>query len=658
MSLLSSPAATPSVRQSDRMPPTPGRITGRAVLIALVIIPAQMYWVGMVEGVWHGLHFTCLSLPMTAVFFLLCLMAVNGAIRRLRPKRVLTQAELLTIFCMLAISGVLCGHDRLVTLMGIVAHAHRFASPENRWEELFFRYLSPAWVVTDREAAFHYYTGGSSYRLYWRHWVAPAVSWTCFSIVLVYTLLCLNVILRRRWTEAERLSYPIVQIPLALTDPRPGFWRSPGLWIGFGLAGGVDVLNGFAYLYPSLPSLNYYGPAVDLQQFFPDHPWRAIGPTRADCYPFMIGLAYFLPMDIIFSTWFFYLVGKLMLAWGAATGLQALLPRYPYFPMQAAGAVMAIALVALWEARGYLLQVGRRALGLPSRLDDAGEAMSYRAAVLGAGSGALILAWLAMTMGMSPAYVGIYFALFFLLALAVARLRADSGAPAHGLAAVNPHEVLIAHTGTAAESPRHLTAMALCHWFNRFNRAHPMPQQLEAFKIAQVLRQDQRRMAMALMLASIVTLALAFVIYPMLMYRHGAALAAELVWTGWATYGSAGLQGWLQSPRLPDPAGIGCFWGGGAFALFLALMRARFVWWPFHPMGYALGLGTTVDRWWCALLVCTLVKGLIVRYAGVRGYRRAAPFFAGLVLGQYVVLCLWSLVAVILEQPMYWSWLA
>src|SRR5205085_6626442 len=138
--------------------------------------------------------------------------------------------------------------------------------------------------------------------------------------------------------------------------------------------------------------------------------------------------------------------------------------------------------------------------------------------------------------------------------------------------------------------PRALTTLGIFQWFNRFNRAHPMPQQLEALKSAQVVRLDQRRMAFSVALAAVVTVPLAFAIFPALMYRHGAALAAELMWTGQDTYGTGGIQGWLQSPRPPDGAGIAAFAGGGAFALLLAVLRSRFVGFPFHPMGYALGL--------------------------------------------------------------------
>src|SRR5207248_11515995 len=133
-------------------------------------------------------------------------------------------------------------------------------------------------------------------------------------------------------------------------------------------------LNGLHYLYPALPSIPYQGDDLDLSRLITQHPWNAIGTTRADFYPFMIGLGFLLPMDIIFSAWFFYLVGKAQLVLGAATGWQELNPQYPYHGMQAAGAVVAIAVAALWEARGYLGRVLRRAVGARSDLSDKDEA--------------------------------------------------------------------------------------------------------------------------------------------------------------------------------------------------------------------------------------------------------------------------------------------
>jgi Family of unknown function (DUF6785)/Domain of unknown function (DUF6784) len=636
-------------------PPPAGRITTRCLLIGLAAIPMNCYWVGMVEGVWHGLHFTCLSLPMNVVFMLMLLIGLNEGLRRWQPRVVLSQAELITIFIMLATSSVLCGHDRLVTLMGAVAHARRYASPENRWETLFLNRLSDWFVVKDYEASWYYYTGGSSYwgTGYWRQWVKPAITWTCFSASLVFVMLCLNVIMRKRWTETERLSYPIIQIPLAMTEPGSNFWHNRVMWFGFGIAAALDTINGLSYLFPVIPSFTYAGPALDIQPHLTERPWSAMGSTRLDFYPFMVGLGFLLPQDLIFSTWFFYLFGKAQLVWGSVVGITESVPLYPYFGIQAAGAVLALAVAALWEARSYLRQVARRVMGY-GRMDDSEEAMSYRAAAIGAGLGFILLCGFGRMAGLSATVVVPYFLIFFLVALSIARLRAESGAPAHGLANVNPQDVLITHFGATGFDHRSLNGMALFAWFNRFNRAHPMPVQLEGFKVSQTLRLEHRRMFLAIILASAFTLLCGFVIYPPLMYRHGAALAAELNWTGWYTYNT--LADWLQSPRPPDHAGMAAFAGGGAFALLLALIRTRYVWFPFHPMGYALGIGNTVERWWFALVVCSFLKGVIVHYGGIRTYRQALPFFMGLVLGQYVVSCIWSIIAVVWDTPMYWSW--
>jgi hypothetical protein len=633
-------------------------ITARSILLGLLLIPPNVYWVGMVECIWHGLHFTCLSLAMNVVFLLLLMMGGNALLARRWPARVLTQPELLTVFSMLAISSALCGHDKITLLMGVIGHPARFATPENHWGQLFVQYLPDWLVLKDADAAWYMYTGGVSvFRTgYWRYFVGPAIGWSGFIAAALWVMLCLNVLIRKRWTEEERLSYPIVQIPLAMTDPRSGFFRNRVMWAGFALAAGIETLNGLNYLYPAIPALQYRGDHLDLWRWVPDRPWNAIGPTRADFYPCMIGLGFLLPQAIIFSTWFFYLVGKAQLVLGAQLGWSDVRPQYPYFGMQAAGAVIAIGSVALWEARGYLRQVGRRIIGQKSELSDADEAISYRAAAIGVvlGFGALVA--LATALGMPPLLAVVYFLLFFLIALTVARLRADSGAPSHGLIYVNPQEILITHMGTTAMAPRVLAGMAMFTWISRFNRAHPMSVQLESLKIGQALRLSQRRIALSLVLASVLTMAVSFVVYPYLLFREGAALAAEVTWTGWVVYGGTGLEGWLNNPRPPDPAGMGVFAGSAGFAMLLAMLRARYTWFPFHPMGFALGVGGTCDRWWFALLLCSVFKGIIIHYGGVRGYQKAAPFFMGLVLGNYVVACIWSLIAVWCNEPMYWGW--
>jgi len=89
------------------------------------------------------------------------------------------------------------------------------------------------------------------------------------------------VAVQRRWNEHERLGYPLVELPYQLTSPGLrslsgellGNWL---LWLGFGIAASIDVLNGLAYLYPSVPALHVT--YVSLQHYvreFPS-PWSAM----------------------------------------------------------------------------------------------------------------------------------------------------------------------------------------------------------------------------------------------------------------------------------------------------------------------------------------------------------------------------------------------
>ena len=94
----------------------------------------------------------------------------------------------------------------------------RNATPENGWEK-FFPYL-PKFVLLDNHSVVAgYYQGGST--MYdWGvilAWGRPMLWWGSFIFVLVGSLFLINTLLRKQWTENEKLSYPVIQIPLLVT---------------------------------------------------------------------------------------------------------------------------------------------------------------------------------------------------------------------------------------------------------------------------------------------------------------------------------------------------------------------------------------------------------------------------------------------------------
>ena len=73
-------------------------------------------------------------------------------------------------------------------------------------------------------------------------WLGPVLLWSAITVVLFQILLCINSIQRLQWTERERLSYPIVQLPIEMT--RPDFLRNKLLWASVPFSGSIEILNG------------------------------------------------------------------------------------------------------------------------------------------------------------------------------------------------------------------------------------------------------------------------------------------------------------------------------------------------------------------------------------------------------------------------------
>ena len=66
-------------------------------------------------------------------------------------------------------------------------------------------------------------------------------------------MVCINVIVRKPWTEQEKLAYPIIQLPFRMTSE--GFFRNKHLWLAFTLTATFDIVNGLHLLFPSIPSI-------------------------------------------------------------------------------------------------------------------------------------------------------------------------------------------------------------------------------------------------------------------------------------------------------------------------------------------------------------------------------------------------------------------
>jgi hypothetical protein len=184
-----------------------------------------------------------------------------------------------------------------------------------------------------------------------------------------------------------------------------------------------------------------------------------------------------------------------------------------------------------------------------------------------------------------------------------------------------------------------------------------MPHQLEGMRIAERRGLESSRLLIGIMLACIIGIIASFWSLLFCGYHYGwstsnTGLAAHVF--GREPYDR--LASWLRSPTYLNLTAAGAVGAGLAFSLALLVMRTTFIWWPLHPVGYAVSSSWSMNLLWMPLLIAWVIKLNLLRYGGLRLYRQALPLFMGLVLGEYVGGGLWALAGVVLQRPVWVFW--
>lgn len=626
----------------------------RTIAFGLVLTVINAYWIALISGVYRFLNPAYSSLFIAPVFSLFLLVLLNLLLKRIPPRLAFKRSELLVIYVMLVMLCTVNGVDVMEFLLGTLAHPFWFATPENEYTSLFHRHIPHWFTVRDRDVLRGFFEGESTLytKRHVKAWLQPVLTWSLITFVVYSILICLNSILRLQWTEREKLSYPIVRLPIEMT--KPGFFSSRLLWVGFGLAALIEIANGLNFLYPAVPSVPVKVPDFG-GQIFTTKPWNAMGWLPLFFYPWVIGLTFFAPLDLSFSVWFFFLLTKVQLIIGSIGGWRSL-PGFPYYNHQGLGAWITLGVLVLWTGKKHLKEVFSKIFSRRSRVDDSKEALGYRTAVIAIIIGVAFLVLFLRQAGMSIGIVLAFFAIYFAMAIGITHARATVGLPYHEIYQTHPHLLLVSALGTRRIGTANLTVMAFLFPYVRDNVAHPMPNQLEGFKIAERMGINNRRILFAMVAGLFLSVLASFWVYLHLMYKHGATTSSGYV-TGIGHENFARtLLPWLQFPRDVDSAGLSFAAFASIFTVFLMLLRRRFIWWPFHPAGYALGLSHGTVWVWSAVFVGWFVKAIILKFGSLRMYRKAGFFFFGLVLGDFIVGSVWSIIGASLNIPVYTVW--
>ena len=587
-------------------------------------------------------NFSWSYLPEGGAFVLLLVVGVNALVHRLRPRWALTVPEVLLVFVM-ALAANATSIFLMYFLCSAIASPYYFASPENRWQEDLLPYLKPWLIVSDKHQAAYWFFEGlpPTERIPWGDWLLPLAAWMPFLIALLVASFAMVSLLRRQWLEHEKLSYPLMRLPLELVGRGQGgprrlpLVRSGSFWVGamipftFGL---FELIKGIVPSFPAI-TVDHLGSLA----FGVIKPSPHFNDINLNLNFLALSSAFFVPTDVLCGVWVLYLFVKLvqeplinrfkigagsagMFVWGQSST-----------SWQSFGAFTVLVISILHSARHHITR-----LFTPG--DD--EAAASRTALWAFAISLFVMGyWLHLT-GMPGAVVVPFVGLVMLIYLGIARVICQSGVfylvPA--MIAQNPLIYLI---GPRAIGRQGMIALALSYAWHGDVQTVMAGLASEAMKLEEQAPFKKGELGLAMLGSAILGLIVAPLGIILTGYPKGSLSWTTWVFKGWGTSTYGQVLGQISAAQSPTGQKRDVFTAvyyclGFLGMVGLTALRNRFAWWPVHPLGLAVVSSFTMYAVYIPFLLAWLVKVAMLRWGGFKIYRAATPFFLGLGVGHYL----------------------
>ncbi|NUP99753.1 MAG: hypothetical protein HUU35_07855 [Armatimonadetes bacterium] len=627
----------------------------RALLVGLPVLVALAFVTVYGDMVVKQMQIGILQLPPPALGGLFILVVVTRLLRWGLRRGVLGSQDLFPLYVMMTITVLMCSRGTIEKLVPTLVHTNYYATAENKYMELFGDYITDWLVVYDpkgepkQDIAVDYHEGNAEVQ--WRFWLGPILSWTGLLTLVYVTFLCLAVILRRQWQDNEKLVFPLVTLPLAIIEDSSAtsFFRNRLTWIGFSIPTLIYLVN---FLHANIVAVPEIKLSWQLNQFLTTKPWNGIYNTRLVVSFAAIGFFYFLASDLLFSLWFFFLLTRLTDVIGTQLGAElVVMPLYPcrlYTGYQVMGAYFV--LVVYLVRSGWLhfrpvlsgaLQRGRQLL-IDGPED---EVLPYRIAVWG-----LILGFFGSVAWCVYAGLDIWLALvelgvyLFVVALVLSRGVAEAGL-LQTEASFRPLDFIKLFRPHYGLGARNITLLAMLDtMLTRDLRGVLLSNFLDDQKMARELGFRPRSLIAPIAVAVAVALVAGSYFFITLSHDLGHITLYTYPQGNAEMHLKEAATAMLQQQRL-NHAAVPSFVVGTFVCTALVVLRTTQVWWPLHPLAYAVCGSWTMLVFWFSALITWLLKGFILKSGGMKLYRQCMPFFLGMVLGTFFMAFCITLIA-------------
>jgi len=632
-------------------------LTWRSVLIGIIASVFLGDWSQYAELIIHGTQITLTYPPIGGfLVFFVVYVVFNIALRAVHRGFTLTRAELVVIFTIIVMASGIASIDLAQKLIPMIVGPYYYASAENQYDTLFLPHIA-GWLAPTEPSVVTGLFEAWGFPVPWRAWLVPLGAWTAFTVATYVLMLCVVTVFRRQWIDRERLLFPLVAVPLELVEPAPrdrllnSFFRNPLMWIGLALGFAPHLYTGLPGYYPSLPKADIFrigGRAVPTYPW--GRPWSAMGTLRFQVAPLIIGLSFLLTREVSFSLWAFYWLGRIEAVLGTAVGLNGLTTSaggdtFPFPGHQTAGAYLALAGVSIWIARRPLGEIFMRGLMLRRSAEEEHEPVSYRVAVWGGIiSFAFMLVW-ANYAGMPIPVAAVVMLVAFGYLLAMTRLVSEGGMPWMDEPHWRAHDVIRALVPYRAMSVVNWSSVAMMLAFTHDMRVSPMPRIMQSLKLSEETETGDRAITWGIIIAIVVAIPVSYWALLEAGYVHGGVAINTYRFISLARQPGQFMERLAANPlKSPDWLSFALIGYGGAKLLALSFMRMNYLWWPLHPVGYAMSYIVYLVREWLSILIGWACQTVLMRYGGHQAFRRYRPLFLGLILGAMLAGGLWLVI--------------
>lgn len=641
-------------------------VTFRVVLISLFLAAFFGYIIPLIDLGLANTFLGAAHFPPGSVAVLLVLVLAANPLMRLSSEHLkFSRNEILTVYITTLFSCLVPGHGSENFFLSNLIGSFYYADAANKWMLFLTQYVKP-WLTPALTAAGYnrgvvegWYIGTKGV-VPWAAWIWPLAAWGSVIMASYVMLGCLSVMLRAQWAEREALAFPLLRVPMELTEGidepgqrgLPAFFRNPLVWVGMGFAFSVQFANGLNVYFSDFPKIPLEIPTGPM---FTEAPWNQMGWTPMKVYMIVIGITFLLTSEVSFSLWFFYWFMKFQLIFaytiGYAPAAMGDLVGHvvggvkPFNGYQQIGCYLGYVGIVLWTGREHLKHIVKRSFGRTPYTDaEHSEPLSYPAAFWGfVGAFIFIVGW--MCAAGVRVDVAIYmWAMYLVIAIALTRVIAEGGllfvqqgwVPLSCIA-----QITGSGPGTWLPPSTIVPATFVQSALMTDMRGFLMPSFVQSFKLAHD-RGIKARPLFALIFAVII---IAFTISIFQDVRMGYQRGG-LTLESWYSIGGARKPADNASrliPGVPHVNPYNVFWVflGGALTYGMMLARSRYLWFPFHPIGYLMCLTYPMNQLWFSIFIGWLFKVLITRFGGSDSYRKVVPLFLGLALGDVIAMLFW-----------------